>query len=96
MTINQSKQDEQKRVDIVAEKIDDKIEKITQSIDQAHKETHRIERNYGENTKVNTTEVDDQMETNASVQQQKQLVALAVENENILNSNNIDTNNLNK
>ena len=94
MTINQSKQDEQKRVDIVAEKIDDKIEKITQSIDQAHKETHRIERNYGENTKVNTTEVDDQMETNASVQQQKQLVALAVENENILNSNKLKLENL--
>ncbi|MDT6952354.1 RNA polymerase recycling motor HelD [Companilactobacillus alimentarius] len=94
MTINQSKAAEQKRVNEVAEKINDKIERVDQNIDQAHKETSRIERNYGENTKVNTTEVDDQMETNASVQQQKQLVALAVENENILNSNRLKLENL--
>lgn len=50
----------------------------------AEKETHHIEQNYGDATKVNTTEVDDQMETNAAVQQQKQLVALAVENQTIL------------
>jgi len=87
MTINQSKDEEQKRVNEVSQKIDNKIKNVDQSIAQAHKETSRIERNYGENTKVNTTEIDDQMETNASVQQQKQLVALAVENENILNAN---------
>lgn len=94
MSINQSKQEEQARVNVVANKIDKKIERVDQSIAQAHQETHRIERNYGENTKVNTTEVDDQMETNASVQQQKQLVALAVENENILNSNKLKLENL--
>ncbi|MBL3531075.1 AAA family ATPase [Companilactobacillus zhachilii] len=94
MSINQSKQEEQARVNVVADKIDKKIERVDQSIAQAHQETHRIERNYGENTKVNTTEVDDQMETNASVQQQKQLVALAVENENILNSNKLKLENL--
>lgn len=94
MSINQSKQEEQERVNVVADKIDKKIERVDQSIAQAHQETHRIERNYGENTKVNTTEVDDQMETNASVQQQKQLVALAVENENILNSNKLKLENL--
>lgn len=94
MSINQSKQEEQERVNVVAYKIDKKIERVDQSIAQAHQETHRIERNYGENTKVNTTEVDDQMETNASVQQQKQLVALAVENENILNSNKLKLENL--
>lgn len=94
MTINQSKAEEQKRVNLVADKIDRRIERVDKSIAQAHQETHRIERNYGENTKVNTTEVDDQMETNASVQQQKQLVALAVENENILNSNKLKLENL--
>lgn len=94
MTINQTKAEEQERVNSVAKKIDDKIERVDQSIEQAHQETNRIERNYGENTKVNTTEVDDQMETNASVQQQKQLVALAVENENILNSNRLKLENL--
>ncbi|MQS76169.1 ATP-dependent DNA helicase [Lactobacillus halodurans] len=94
MTINQSKAEEQQRVDSVAKKIDKKIDRVDQSIAQAHQETNRIERNYGENTKVNTTEVDDQMETNASVQQQKQLVYLAVENENILNSNKLKLENL--
>jgi len=94
MTINQSKQEEQERVNAVAEKIDKKIERVDESIAQAHQETHRIERNYGENTKVNTTEIDDQMETNASVQQQKQLVELAVENENILNNNKLKLENL--
>lgn len=94
MTINQTKAEEQKRVDSVAKKIDQKITRVDDSIAQAHQETHRIERNYGENTKVNTTEVDDQMETNASVQQQKQLVALAVENENILNANKLKLENL--
>lgn len=94
MTINQSKAEEQQRVNMVATKIDDDIKRVDQSIAQAHQETGRIERNYGENTKVNTTEVDDQMETNASVQQQKQLVALAVENENILNFNKLKLENL--
>lgn len=87
MTTNDSKAQEQARVDKVANIIDDKIDKVTQDLAKAHSETGKIERNYGENTKVNTFEVDDQMETNASVQQQKQLVYLAVENENILNAN---------
>lgn len=87
MTIEDSKKIEQKRVDKVADIIDDKLEKVSQYLEKAHSETGNIERNYGENTKVNTLEVDDQMETNASVQQQKQLVYLAVENENILNAN---------
>jgi DNA helicase IV len=94
MTTNDSKDIEQKRVDKVADIIDDKIEKVNKDIAKAHSETGKIERNYGENTKVNTFEVDDQMETNASVQQQKQLVYLAVENENILESNKKQLENL--
>ncbi|MQS52327.1 RNA polymerase recycling motor HelD [Companilactobacillus mishanensis] len=94
MSLNETKKDEQKRVDNVAEIINDKIQKATDDLAKAHSETGKIERNYGENTKVNTFEVDDQMETNASVQQQKQLVYLAVENENILESNKLKLENL--
>ncbi|WP_125711967.1 RNA polymerase recycling motor HelD [Companilactobacillus kedongensis] len=94
MTVNETKEEEQQRVYQIADKIDNKIERATESLAKAHTETSKIERNYGENTKVNTLEVDDQMETNASVQQQKQLVSLAVENENILESNKLKLENL--
>ncbi|WP_125588005.1 RNA polymerase recycling motor HelD [Companilactobacillus jidongensis] len=94
MTINETKEQEQIRVNEIAQKIDDKINRATENLEKAHTETHNIYQNYGENTKVNTFEVDDQMETNASVQQQKQLVALAVENENILESNKLKLENL--
>ncbi|MFD1417420.1 RNA polymerase recycling motor HelD [Companilactobacillus keshanensis] len=94
MTVNETKEEEQQRVYQIADKIADKIERATEGLAKAHTETSKIERNYGENTKVNTFEVDDQMETNASVQQQKQLVSLAVENENILESNKLKLENL--
>ncbi|MFC6322723.1 RNA polymerase recycling motor HelD [Companilactobacillus baiquanensis] len=94
MTVNETREEEQKRVYQIADKVDEKIERATENLAKAHTETGKIERNYGENTKVNTFEVDDQMETNASVQQQKQLVSLAVENENILESNKLKLENL--
>ncbi|KRK65065.1 DNA helicase [Companilactobacillus tucceti DSM 20183] len=94
MTVNETREEEQQRVYQIADKIDEKIERATENLAKAHTETGKIERNYGENTKVNTFEVDDQMETNASVQQQKQLVSLAVENENILESNKLKLENL--
>lgn len=53
-------------------------------LQNAQHETHQIELNYGDAAKVNTIEVDDRMETNAAIQQQKQLVSLAVENQTIL------------
>ena len=75
---------EQQRVDRTRARIAARLTEVDGEIDRAHAETTRIERSYGESTKVNITEVDDRMETNAAVQQQKQLVARAVENEEIL------------
>ncbi len=75
---------EQRRVDRTRARISARLDEVAGEIDRAHAETTRIERSYGESTKVNITEVDDRMETNAAVQQQKQLVARAVENEEIL------------
>ncbi|WP_129045388.1 RNA polymerase recycling motor HelD [Companilactobacillus metriopterae] len=83
----ETKKEEQKRILEIAQIIDEQIVNTEENIEAAHQETSKIERNYGENTSVNTLEIDDQMETNASVQQQKQLVYMAVENENILQSN---------
>ncbi|MCI1913062.1 MAG: ATP-dependent DNA helicase, partial [Schleiferilactobacillus harbinensis] len=51
---------------------------------KAKAETRRLDENYGENTKVNTFEVDDRMETNAAVQQQKNMIAGQMESERIL------------
>ncbi|MFC6171457.1 RNA polymerase recycling motor HelD [Loigolactobacillus jiayinensis] len=79
-----TKQQEQARVTAVVAKIDQRIDDKNQQLEQAQQETTSIERNYGDNTRVNITEVDDRIETNAAVQQQKQLVARTVENESIL------------
>lgn len=79
-----SRDAEQRRVDKTRARIATRLDEVTAEINRAHAETTRIERSYGESTKVNITEVDDRMETNAAVQQQKQLVARAVENEEIL------------
>ena len=81
---NATKAEEQARVTAVIAKLKARLAAIHEQIEAAHRETSRIERAYGENTKVNVTEVDDQMETNAAVQQQKVMVARAVENETIL------------
>jgi len=79
-----SKQAEQARITDVVHKVNARLDDIDTQIDAAHKETGRIEQAYGESTRVNVFEVDDRMETNAAVQQQKQMVARAVENETIL------------
>lgn len=76
--------EEQKRVDRVRKYIAARLKEVTAQIATAHAETQQVERNYGDATKVNTTEVDDAMETNAAVQQQKMLVTAAAENEQIL------------
>ncbi|HAT53670.1 MAG TPA: ATP-dependent DNA helicase [Lactobacillus sp.] len=52
-----------------------------QQFDRARHETSEVQKNYAENASVNTFEVDDAMETNAQLQQQRQLVYLAVTNE---------------
>lgn len=75
---------EQARVDTVRARIHHRLDAVAAELERAEAETHRIERAYGDATRVNITEVDDRMETNAAVQQQKMLVARAVENEQIL------------
>lgn len=79
-----TKQQEQARVDRTVIQVDQRLTVINQQLANAYNETKDIEQRYGDNTKVNITEVDDRMETNAAVQQQKQLVAAAVENEKLL------------
>ena len=81
---NATKAEEQARVTAVIAKLKARLAAIHEQIEAAHRETSRIERAYGENTNVTVTDVDDQMETNAAVQQQKVMVARAVENETIL------------
>lgn len=83
-TYNEEKAFEQKRVNRVVKTIKQKLNYIISQLQKAHQETKKVEKNYSQNTKINTEEVDDQMETNAEVQQQKQLVAKNVENEQIL------------
>ena len=75
---------EQKRVDEVVAEIDEQLETTQAQLNKALTERRKVEATYGDTAKVNLAEVDDRMETNAAIQQQKQLVALAVENETIL------------
>ncbi|WP_412989531.1 RNA polymerase recycling motor HelD [Pediococcus siamensis] len=75
---------EQTRVDHVIKKIKTQAAHTKELYEQAHSETRSVENNYSQNAKINTFEADDRIETNAEVQQQKGLVARAVENETIL------------
>ena len=72
-----TQQQEQARVDLTVDQVNQRLTVINQQLDNAYNETKDIEQRYGDTTKVNITEVDDRMETNAAVQQQKQLVATA-------------------
>ena len=83
---NMTQAEEQTRVDWVRSRIKARLVAIADQIAKAHAETTRIEQAYGEATRVNVTEIHDRMETNAAVQQQKTMVARAVENEMILAS----------
>lgn len=84
MPIRDSKDEEQQRVTDVVKAVDHQQVEKEKQLEKAHNETKKIEQNYGDNTRVNITEVDDRMETNAAVQQQKQLVARTIENETII------------
>lgn len=75
------KQQEQARVDQVMGEIHRQLSANEDNYKKAHEETGAIQKNYGDNASVNTFEVDDAMETNAELQQQRQLVYLAVTNE---------------
>ncbi|WPC20227.1 RNA polymerase recycling motor HelD [Pediococcus inopinatus] len=78
-------QREQHRVDDIIKKIGKQADHTQKLYNQAHNERRSVEGNYSQNAKINTFEADDRIETNAEVQQQKGLVASAVENETILN-----------
>lgn len=84
LTQNNEKQQEQQRVDFVVNEVDTQLKDTQEQLEIAFKERRKVESSYGDTAKVNTIEVDDQMETNAAIQQQKQLVALTVESETIL------------
>lgn len=75
---------EQERVDSVVKEINEKSIKTAELYEKAHKETSSVEKNYVDNAKINTFEIDDRIETNAEVQQQKQLVATTIQTEEIL------------
>ena len=75
---------EQKRVDQVITEIQSQLKQTEKEYKKAHDETSSVEKNYVQNAKVNTTEVDDRMETNAEIQQQKQLVGKNIQTEQIL------------
>ncbi len=82
--LDNAKKAEQAHVDQVKEVITRQLALNEHEYQKAQLETSLVEKNYGQNAKINTFEVDDQMETNAEVQQQKQLVAKNLENEKIL------------
>lgn len=75
---------EQARVDQVIQNIDQQIQQTKQAIKAAHQETHAVEQNYGENASINRYEIDDIAESRSALEQQRQLVARAAENEDIL------------
>lgn len=75
---------EQQRVNDVIEKIGEQKQHTEDLYNKAHQETSQVEQNYSQNAKVNLIEADDRIETHAEIQQQKGLVARAVENEAIL------------
>ena len=84
MVANHEKVAEQARVDKVIQAIDEQIKQTKAAIAAAHKETRAVEKNYGENASINRYEVDDIAESRSALEQQRQLVARATENEDIL------------
>lgn len=84
MTEQDERQLEQQRVTNVQHQIVEQIETTKDLLTNAHDETRAVEQNYSDNASVNTYEVDDAMETNAMIEQQRQLVRRAVESESIL------------
>lgn len=78
---NESQQQEQKRVDKVEQIIQTRLQSNTDNLSKAKYERRQIESNYGANTRANYIETDDIIETNATLQQQRQLMISAVSNE---------------
>ncbi|MCP0887262.1 AAA family ATPase [Ligilactobacillus sp. WILCCON 0076] len=83
--MEKERQIEQQRVAMVRHEISNQLLQAQTVYDKAQKERSLVEKNYVQNARINTFEIDDRMETNAEIQQQKQLVAKNIENEQILN-----------
>lgn len=77
-------ENEQSRVDYVEQQIDRQVRETTKAVEDAHRETRAVERNYSENASINRYEIDDIAESRAMIEQQRQLVSRAAESETIL------------
>jgi len=75
---------ERQRLEVVNEELAAQLISSEIEYEKAHAETGAVERNYGANTSINTIEEDDAMETNAEIQQQRNIVARVTETENIM------------
>lgn len=75
---------ERERLVVVNEELATQLVGSELEYEKAHAETSAVERNYGANTSINTMEEDDTMETNAEIQQQRNIVARVTETENIM------------
>lgn len=75
---------EQARVDQIQEEIARQVAAGEIALEAAHQETRAVEQNYGENASINRAEIDDIAESRSELEQQRQLVARATENEAIL------------
>ncbi|MBB1079029.1 AAA family ATPase [Limosilactobacillus sp. STM2_1] len=81
---NREREKEQARVDDVEKQIDQQVISTSKAVEDAHKETRAVERNYSENASINRYEVDDIAESRSMIEQQRQLVSRAAESETIL------------
>lgn len=75
---------EQARVNQIQAIIDQQMATTKAALAAAHAETRAVEQNYGANASINRAEVDDIAESRSELEQQRQLVARATENETIL------------
>lgn len=76
---NHERETEQARVDNVEKQIDQQVAATTKAVEDAHRETRAVERNYSENASINRYEVDDIAESRSMIEQQRQLVSRAAE-----------------
>ena len=88
--MSEEKKLEQQRLNQVGQEIDRQLIQAEKYFEKAHSETRAVEGNYIANTSINTAEVDDAMETNAEIQQQRNIVARVTETENIM-AKTVDT-----
>ena len=85
MTLNnESRAAEQQRVDHIEKLITTQLAQTQTKLNQAQQERRRVEKNFGANTRADYVEADDVIDTNATLAQQKQLMASATTNEDIL------------